>query len=272
MGNSEVGHNALGAGKVYAQGAKLVNAAISTGAMFEGATWTSIVDRGARGGAVHFLGLLSDGNVHSHLDHLEAMLSRAATSGCKRLYVHALLSGHHPLSAAEQPYRHGVTLVTLGSGAAQIEHIEIDRPVPFLRLPASGDMPLADLGDHLAALALDPDLPMEARPFIQVRLTREGLLPGYRAEVDRIAEGFPVRVVDVRVTVPPRAAVEIVEAEAPPLRLSERDRSVIAHRYLLELSEAETAEALDVRPGTVKSRLSRALERLREAMEVPADG
>ena len=128
-----------------------------------------------------------------------------------------------PLSAAEQPYRHGVTLVTLGTGAAEIEHIAIPRPVPFLRLPASGDMPLADLGDHLAALALDPDLPMEARPYIQVRLSREGLVPGYRAEVDRIAESFPVRVVDVRVTVPPRAAIEIAESEAPPPRLSERD-------------------------------------------------
>jgi 2,3-bisphosphoglycerate-independent phosphoglycerate mutase len=103
MGNSEVGHNALGAGKVYAQGAKLVNAAIATGSIFEGATWNAIVERGARGGAVHFLGLLSDGNVHSHLDHLEAMLSRAATSGCKRLYVHALLDGRDvpPTSALE---------------------------------------------------------------------------------------------------------------------------------------------------------------------------
>jgi RNA polymerase sigma-70 factor (ECF subfamily) len=55
-------------------------------------------------------------------------------------------------------------------------------------------------------------------------------------------------------------------------RLPERDRLVIAYRYLLELSEAETARALGVRPGTVKSRLSRALERLRTTMEVPADG
>ncbi len=103
MGNSEVGHNALGAGKIYAQGAKLVNAAIATGAMFVGATWNAVVERGARGGAIHFLGLLSDGNVHSHLDHLEAMLARAAKSGCKRLYVHALLDGRDvpPTSALD---------------------------------------------------------------------------------------------------------------------------------------------------------------------------
>src|SRR2546430_9803061 len=103
MGNSEVGHNALGAGKVYAQGAMLVGRAIKSGALFEGATWKQVVERGARGGAVHFPGLLSDGNVHSHLDHLEALLAAAAKAGCKKLYVHALLDGRDvpPTSAPE---------------------------------------------------------------------------------------------------------------------------------------------------------------------------
>src|SRR5471032_947853 len=63
MGNSEVGHNALGAGKIYDQGAVLVGRAIASGAMFEGDAWRAIVARGAAGAAVHFLGLLSDGNV-----------------------------------------------------------------------------------------------------------------------------------------------------------------------------------------------------------------
>src|SRR5258706_621299 len=104
MGNSEVGHNALGAGKVYAQGAVLVGRAIRSGALFEGETWQHVVARGVAGsGAVHFLGLLSDGNVHSHLDHLEALLDAAAKAGCKRLYVHALLDGRDvpPTSALE---------------------------------------------------------------------------------------------------------------------------------------------------------------------------
>lgn len=103
MGNSEVGHNALGAGKVYAQGSMLVGRAIKSGAIFEGETWNQVVARGTRGGAVHFLGLLSDGNVHSHLDHLEAMLGRAAKAGCKKLYVHALLDGRDvgPTTALE---------------------------------------------------------------------------------------------------------------------------------------------------------------------------
>ncbi len=103
MGNSEVGHNALGAGKVYAQGAVLVGRAIKSGAIFQGDTWQRIIERGGHGGAVHFLGLLSDGNVHSHLDHLEAMLGAAAKAGCKKLYVHALLDGRDvpPTSALE---------------------------------------------------------------------------------------------------------------------------------------------------------------------------
>jgi 2,3-bisphosphoglycerate-independent phosphoglycerate mutase len=103
MGNSEVGHNALGAGKIYAQGALLVGRAIKSGALFDGPAWRDIVTRGAKGGAVHFLGLLSDGNVHSHLDHLEAMLGAAAKAGCKKLYVHALIDGRDvpPTSALE---------------------------------------------------------------------------------------------------------------------------------------------------------------------------
>ncbi len=92
MGNSEVGHNALGCGVVHAQGALLVGRALASGALFASPTWQAIIARGQRG-AIHFLGLLSDGGVHSHIDHLEAMLRAAASSGAKRLYVHALLDG-----------------------------------------------------------------------------------------------------------------------------------------------------------------------------------
>jgi len=93
MGNSEVGHNALGAGRVFAQGARLVNDAIRTGALFEGAAWRTAVERGRAGGTVHFIGLLSDGNVHSHITHLFAMLDRCAKDGVGRVRVHPLLDG-----------------------------------------------------------------------------------------------------------------------------------------------------------------------------------
>lgn len=94
MGNSEVGHNAIGCGRVFAQGAKLVSASISTGAMFQGETWKSLVATARKsGGALHFIGLFSDGNVHSHIDHLKAMLSRACEEGVKKARVHVLLDG-----------------------------------------------------------------------------------------------------------------------------------------------------------------------------------
>jgi len=94
MGNSEVGHNALGAGRVFAQGAKLVNQAIETGAIFEGKTWQELVSTVRKNSsALHFIGLLSDGNVHSHTDQLFALIDRADADGVGRLFVHALLDG-----------------------------------------------------------------------------------------------------------------------------------------------------------------------------------
>lgn len=92
MGNSEVGHNALGAGQVFAQGAKLVSQAIESGRMFESDSWKQVVDS-AKGHTLHFLGLFSDGNVHSHIDHLKAMITRAKQDGVSRVRVHILLDG-----------------------------------------------------------------------------------------------------------------------------------------------------------------------------------
>ncbi len=94
MGNSEVGHNALGAGQVFAQGAKLVSQSIESGKLFESDTWQTLVGGvKANGSTLHFLGLFSDGNVHSHIDHLKAMLVRAKAEGVHRVRVHILLDG-----------------------------------------------------------------------------------------------------------------------------------------------------------------------------------
>ncbi|MDR0889191.1 MAG: 2,3-bisphosphoglycerate-independent phosphoglycerate mutase [Oscillospiraceae bacterium] len=92
MGNSEVGHNALGCGQIYPQGAKLVSESISGGALFESAVWKNLVANG-KDKAMHFLGLLSDGNVHSHISHLFALLRRAKAEGITRAYCHILLDG-----------------------------------------------------------------------------------------------------------------------------------------------------------------------------------
>ena len=93
IGNSEVGHNIMGAGRVFDQGAKLVDRAIETGTLWDG-HWKTLV-QGVRsgGGALHLMGLLSDGNVHSHEAHLHALIRRAHQEGLPRVYVHALLDG-----------------------------------------------------------------------------------------------------------------------------------------------------------------------------------
>ena len=94
MGNSEVGHNALGAGQVFAQGAKLVSNSIESGKMFQSATWQELIGGvKANKSTLHFLGLFSDGNVHSHIDHLKAMLVQAKKEGVARVRVHILIDG-----------------------------------------------------------------------------------------------------------------------------------------------------------------------------------
>ncbi len=94
MGNSEVGHNALGCGQIYSQGAKLVNDSIDSGSMFESETWQEMVKNcKEHNSAMHFIGLLSDGNVHSHINHLKAMIARAKADGVSKVRVHALLDG-----------------------------------------------------------------------------------------------------------------------------------------------------------------------------------
>ena len=94
MGNSEVGHNALGAGQVFDQGAKRVNAAFESGEVFEGEVWKRMVERVRESGEpMHFIGLLSDGNVHSHIDHLLALLKQCAEEKLEKARVHVLLDG-----------------------------------------------------------------------------------------------------------------------------------------------------------------------------------
>ena len=94
MGNSEVGHNAMGAGRVFDQGAKLVSNSIANGKMFEDTGWKDIAGNVLQNhSTLHFIGLFSDGNVHSHIDHLKAMMEHAAAQGIDRIRVHILLDG-----------------------------------------------------------------------------------------------------------------------------------------------------------------------------------
>ena len=104
MGNSEVGHNALGCGQVYSQGAKLVGESIESGSLFKSETWIHLRENCANGNhTLHFLGLLSDGNVHSNISHLFAMLKQAKKENVKRVRCHILLDGRDvPATSALQ--------------------------------------------------------------------------------------------------------------------------------------------------------------------------
>jgi 2,3-bisphosphoglycerate-independent phosphoglycerate mutase len=104
MGNSEIGHNAIGCGRVFDQGAKLVNESIESRALFEGKIWKELIENSVdHNSKLHFIGLFSDGNVHSHINHLEALLAEAKSEGVKKAYVHILLDGRDvpPTSALE---------------------------------------------------------------------------------------------------------------------------------------------------------------------------
>jgi 2,3-bisphosphoglycerate-independent phosphoglycerate mutase len=95
MGNSEVGHNAMGCGRVFNQGAALVSQAIESGALFDGKAWKEITAnvKNSAGGTLHFIGLFSDGNVHSHMNHLKAMTRQAKEQGVHRVRFHILFDG-----------------------------------------------------------------------------------------------------------------------------------------------------------------------------------
>lgn len=138
MGNSEVGHNALGAGQVFAQGAKLVSNAIESGRMFASPTWKELTDGvKERNGTLHFLGLFSDGNVHSHIDHLKAMVRQAKSCGVGRVRIHILLDGRdvgetsaleyvRPFEAFLAELRDGAFDVRIASGGGRMQ-ITMDR-------------------------------------------------------------------------------------------------------------------------------------------------
>lgn len=105
MGNSEVGHNILGAGRIFDQGAKRVDNAIASGSIWKSDAWQQIVDVCAGGGGtLHLIGLLSDGNVHSNISHLFEILRRAAEDRISTIRVHALLDGRDVADPSAERY------------------------------------------------------------------------------------------------------------------------------------------------------------------------
>ena len=102
MGNSEVGHNTLGAGRIFDQGATLVEQAIHSGSLRKGPVWMELLRHCLHHNTpLHLIGLLSDGNVHSHIKHLLYLVREADKENLREVYIHALLDGRdvNPQSA-----------------------------------------------------------------------------------------------------------------------------------------------------------------------------
>ena len=146
MGNSEVGHMTLGAGRVVYQNFTRINKAISDGDFFTNPVYCAAVDKAINADkAVHVVGLLSDGGVHSHEDHILAMLELAAKRGAKKLYLHAFLDGRDcpPRSAAPSIAKAEEKFKALGVGRiASVcgRFFALDRDNRWDRVQASYDL------------------------------------------------------------------------------------------------------------------------------------
>ena len=121
MGNSEVGHMTLGAGRVVYQNFTRINKAIADGDFFANPAYVSAIDKAVNAGkAVHILGLLSPGGVHSHEDHILAACEMAAQRGAKKVYVHAFLDGRDCPPRSAQPSLEKVDAKMAQLGVGQI--------------------------------------------------------------------------------------------------------------------------------------------------------
>ncbi|MDR3297814.1 MAG: 2,3-bisphosphoglycerate-independent phosphoglycerate mutase [Candidatus Nomurabacteria bacterium] len=105
MGNSEVGHNAMGAGEIVAQSTKAVDEAIIGGRAFGEPVWQNAIKNvKEHNSTLHFMGIFSDGNVHSNISHLEAMMAQAQKEGVARIRVHILVDGRDVPPQSEPKY------------------------------------------------------------------------------------------------------------------------------------------------------------------------
>ncbi|EEC71703.1 hypothetical protein OsI_04213 [Oryza sativa Indica Group] len=123
MGNSEVGHNALGAGRIFAQGAKLVDLALASGKIYDGEGFNYIKECFDKG-TLHLIGLLSDGGVHSRLDQVQLLLKGASERGAKRIRVHILTDGRDVLDGSSVGF-----VETLESDLSQLRDKGIDAQI-----------------------------------------------------------------------------------------------------------------------------------------------
>jgi 2,3-bisphosphoglycerate-independent phosphoglycerate mutase len=203
MGNSEVGHNAMGAGQVYSQGASLVADAIASGAIWQGEAWQQIVagaKAGANGksGSLHFIGLFSDGNVHSHLDHLKAMVLRAREEDVKSVRIHALLDGRDvPETSAldyVEPFEAFLAQVSSGGFDAQIASGGGRMKITMDRYDANWNM--VERGWHVHVLGEGDQFESAVKAVKELRLRFPGTIDQDLPPFVIVRDGRPVGTIE----------------------------------------------------------------------------
>ena len=159
MGNSEVGHLNIGAGRIVFQDFERINNSIASGEFFKHAALVKALQNlKANNKALHIFGLLSDGGVHSHIDHILSMLEMAAQQGLQRVYLHAFLDGRDtpPISAA--PYIAALEDKIKALGIGKIASISgrfysMDRDKRWERVAPAYNMIVNGIGEFTEATA-----------------------------------------------------------------------------------------------------------------------
>lgn len=160
MGNSEVGHMTLGAGRVVYQNFTRINKAISDGDFFDNSVYCQAIDKAVNGNkAVHIIGLLSDGGVHSHEDHMLAMIEMAAQRGAEHIYLHAFLDGRDtpPRSAKAALEKAEACFANVGKGRIATiigRFYALDRDNRWDRVQAAYDLISQGKADYQADSAV----------------------------------------------------------------------------------------------------------------------
>jgi 2,3-bisphosphoglycerate-independent phosphoglycerate mutase len=195
MGNSEVGHNVLGCGRVFDQGAKLVSNSIDSGEMFRGHVWKEALSYSQKNkGTLHFLGLFSDGNVHSHIDHLRAMIQRAIQEKISKIRIHILLDGRDvpeksaldyidPFEKYLSELRNSGTDIKIASGGGRME-ITMDR--------YEADWSMVERGWKTHVLGEGPGFPSARDAILHFREKDSNLIDQYFPAFVIHENGVPV--------------------------------------------------------------------------------
>jgi 2,3-bisphosphoglycerate-independent phosphoglycerate mutase len=152
MGNSEVGHLNIGSGRVIRMDVSLVDHEIETGAFFQNKVLTKAMDD-ARGNALHLMGLLSDGQVHSSLTHLYALLKMAKEHALERVYIHCFLDGRDTPPASGATYVATLQRKLLEIGCGEIatvvgRYYAMDRDKRWERTQRAYDLLTKAIGSH----------------------------------------------------------------------------------------------------------------------------